>query len=259
MRTALLMMSVSCAFAGEWTKSYTVGGSPELIVRCGDANVDIKPGSGGRVEARLTTKGYEIRAGEVEVIEHQSGGRVDIEIRVPKMQGWNRDGNRSMNLELVLPAQARVRVHTGDGNITAKGINGEIALETGDGNIVAESLAGKLEARTGDGNVRVAGRFDAAAVNTGDGNVELRAAEGSTALNSWRVQSGDGNVKLLVPANIKADFDATTGDGHITSDLPMTLGAGKVGGKQLRGKLNGGGGMFTVRTGDGNIHIAAAR
>jgi hypothetical protein len=259
MRAFLLLLSVSCVFAGEWSKSYGVGGSPELIVRCGDANVDLRAGSAGRVDARLTTKGWEVRPGEVEVIEHQTGDRVDIEVRVPKAQNWNWSGNRSMKLEVTVPSEARVHINTGDGNVSASGVSGDLVFQTGDGNIVANSIGGKLEASTGDGNVRIAGRFDAVAVTTGDGNVDLAAAPGSTAASSWRMRTGDGNVKVAVPDDMKADFDLSSGDGHVTSDLPLSLSPGKIGGNQLRGKLNGGGSVLTIRTNDGNIHLASAR
>jgi len=39
----------------------------------------------------------------------------------------------------------------------------------------------------------------------------------------------------------------------------LSLSPGKIGGNQLRGKLNGGGSVLTIRTNDGNIHLASAR
>jgi hypothetical protein len=45
-----------------------------------------------------------------------------------------------------------------------------------------------------------------------------------------------------------------TGDGHITVDMPLAV-EGRLGGKNIRGKLNGGGKLLTVHTGDGSIHL----
>jgi len=244
-------------FAADWNKTYNVAAAPVLDVRSSDANVDIKAGSGNMISARVTTRGWEIKPGEIEVIERQQGDRVDIEVRHPRRSfNWESlGGDRWVRIEVTVPAQTRLHVNTGDGNVTLSGVRSELRIETGDGNITGDNLDGRLEARTGDGNIRVSGRFDAATLNTGDGNVELTAATGSTSGGIWRVHTGDGNVKLRVPSTLRADIDAVCGDGHISSDLPITLASGKIGTHQLRGKLNGGGPTVTVRTGDGNISL----
>ena len=193
-------------------------------------------------------------------MEGQTGDRVGIEVRIPKGLTWNSlgSGQRSIRLEVTVPANTRLQAYTGDGNVVVTGLKGEVRVETGDGNMIGNGLSGRLEAKSGDGNIRVAGRFDAVEVITGDGNVELDASAGSTAGGAWRVRTGDGNIRLKLPSDLKADVDATSGDGRVSSDLPMVVGAGKIGGHQLRGKLNGGGPTVTVRTGDGNIHLASA-
>ena len=253
-----MLAASSFATAGDWSKTYRVGGASVLDVRSSDANVDVKAGGAGAISARVTTKGWEIKSGEIEIIERQQGDRVDIEVRHPRMSfNWgNAIGERWVRVEITVPAETRLHVNTGDGNVTLSGVRSELRIETGDGNIVGDSLDGRLEARTGDGNIRVSGRFDTVSVETGDGNVELVAAGGSTAGGPWRLHTGDGNVKLRVPDSLRVDLDATSGDGHISSDLPITLAAGKVGSNKLRGRLNGGGPTVTVRTGDGNINLA---
>ncbi len=51
-----------------------------------------------------------------------------------------------------------------------------------------------------------------------------------------------------------ADVDLHTSDGHIDLDMPVTT-AGKIRENEVRGKLNGGGSMLSIRTGDGSIHL----
>jgi hypothetical protein len=48
--------------------------------------------------------------------------------------------------------------------------------------------------------------------------------------------------------------DVHTGDGHITVDLPMATDGGKHD-DAFSGKLNGGGPVLTVHTGDGSVHL----
>jgi hypothetical protein len=57
-----------------------------------------------------------------------------------------------------------------------------------------------------------------------------------------------------LPATLSADLDVHTGDGHIQSDLPVTV-SGSRNEHELRGKLNAGGPPLIVRTNDGSIRL----
>jgi DUF4097 and DUF4098 domain-containing protein YvlB len=72
--------------------------------------------------------------------------------------------------------------------------------------------------------------------------------------SGWRLETGDGNVTLEVPADLAADVDLHTSDGHIDLEFPVTT-EGKIRENEVRGKINGGGNLVTIRTGDGSIHL----
>ena len=72
--------------------------------------------------------------------------------------------------------------------------------------------------------------------------------------SGWLLRTGDGNILLRLPDGFAADVDVQTGDGRISVDLPVTV-SGQVGGNKLRGKLNGGGMLLELRSGDGNIQL----
>ena len=82
----------------------------------------------------------------------------------------------------------------------------------------------------------------------------MRAKSGSTLAASWRLETGDGSVSLEVPGDLAADVDLHTSDGHIDLDMPVTT-EGKIRQNEIHGKLNGGGSLLTIRTGDGSIHL----
>src|SRR2546421_11371526 len=94
--------------------------------------------------------------------------------------------------------------------------------------------------------------FDSLDASTGDGRIEIRALTGSTMASSWDLHAGDGSIKLELPENFAADVDLHTGDGHISLDMPVTV-EGRLGGNNIHGKLNGGGSLMTILTGDGTI------
>lgn len=241
------------AWADDWSKDYNVGAKPEVRLDAKDGNVDVTAWDRNEIHAHVVTDGYRIGGDGVRIDESQSGNSVVINIRIPHnfCIGWCR---KSLRVELQVPKQANLNLKTGDGNITGSGVGGDIYLDTGDGNITLNSLEGNLEATTGDGNVRIDGRFDRLQIHTGDGNVEAEARDGSKLNDSWSVRTGDGNVTLRVPQGLSADLDLRTGDGRITLDFPVTV-SGSMSRSRISGKLNQGGPLLEVHTGDGSIHL----
>ncbi|MBI3406575.1 MAG: DUF4097 family beta strand repeat protein [Acidobacteria bacterium] len=257
----------------DWDKKFDITGTPQLSVRAGDGHVNVKTWDQRQIAAHVTTKGWRIADDEVRVVATQTADRVDIEIHVPR-QNWQwHSGRRSIQVELTIPREATLGVHTSDGHIsvaslkgaidletsdghvTATDLRGDIRIKTSDGHIEATGLDGKLDARTSDGGIRVKGRFDALNLSTSDGSISANVLAGSKITTSWSLSTSDGNVELSVPDTLNADVDARTADGHITSDLPITV-SGEVGRSKLRGRLNAGGPTIQLKTQDGHIHIS---
>ena len=250
---AVAVLSVP-ALADEWSKRFAITGRPELRVDANDGSVTIRTWDRKEIEARVTTTGWRISPSEVRVIDRQIGDRVELELRIPHRPVIVVFGIRRIQMELMVPRDLRSDIHTGDGAITLDGVHGETHLTTGDGHIEADGVDGNLDANTGDGRIRVRGRFDFLNLHTGDGSIEADVANGSRMNSSWTVRTGDGHVTLRLPYNFSAEMDVHTGDGRIHSDLPVTiLGAHRD--HELRGRLNAGGPVFTVRTNDGSIRL----
>jgi hypothetical protein len=258
MRTLLLLAAaVSTTFAGEWSKNYKTGNAPEIELRCDDGALEFSAGAAGQVDVRVTTKGIEIRPGEVEVIESQAGERISVHVKMPRGMNWN-FGNKSVRVTVSVPPSLLLRASTGDGSVRLTGVGGDLRVNTGDGSITGTDLNGSLEARTGDGAVSVAGRFDALRVNTGDGTIEVAASSGSVVKSGWTMETGDGSVRLRVPSDLRADVDLHTGDGSMHVDIPGLTASGS-GKHDVRGRLNGGGMPIRVRTGDGSVTVSSLR
>lgn len=259
MLRALLQLSLAAAIANtaaladDWSKKFAVSGKPELRVDANDGSVTVRTWDRKEIEARVTTVGWRISPSEVQIVDHQMGDVVKLEVRTPH-RAIVLFGIRSIRVELQVPRELRSDIRTGDGGITVESLRGETHLNTGDGRIDADSLDGKLEASTGDGKIRVRGRFDQLNLHTGDGSIEAEIASGSKMTSEWSVRTGDGHVTLRLPPNFSAELEVHTGDGHIDSDLPVTV-SGTRREHELRGRLNAGGPLFTVRTNDGSIRL----
>ena len=243
------------ASADEWSKTYNINGKPDLRIETSDANIRVNTWDQNTIEAKVITTHYKIGDGGIRVEEHQNGDSVEIEVRYPHHNFNFEWGNHRVDIIIQMPRQGRANLHTGDGKIEVDGLKGEMDLRTGDGTVILDGVDGQLRATTGDGPIRASGRFDELEVKTGDGHVEVHAHNGSSLAGGWRLETGDGNVTLEIPPDLAADVDLHTNDGHIDLDMPVNT-SGKIRENEVRGKLNGGGSLLTIRTGDGSIHLS---
>jgi hypothetical protein len=280
------------ASAEEVVKTYTISGRAQVHVETNDGSVSIVTSPGSKqVEFHVQYQGYELDK-DLHVEARQQGDRVDLTARVAGHWGisWGRN-SRNLHIEVRMPAagdaqvdtgdgsvntqslDGSLKIHTGDGSvkaaavtgnldidtgdgsITVEGAKGTIRLRSGDGHIEARGLDGTLEATSGDGHITIAGRFDALTLKTGDGSIDAHAMPGSKLASAWNVHTGDGSVDFALPADLQADIDASTQDGHISMGIPVMV-DGTFSKSQIHGKMNGGGQSLTITTGDGSIRLS---
>ncbi|HTQ84681.1 MAG TPA: DUF4097 family beta strand repeat-containing protein [Candidatus Solibacter sp.] len=259
--------------AEQWNQVYKLTGRPDVRVETNDAAIEVSSSDAKEVAARVITNGYTISANDVRIERNvQNGNSIELEVRVPRVHWSWGDHNRSVRIELTVPREANLNLHSGDGHIRVNGVKGDqqietsdgsievadlrgsIRLHTGDGHIEGSALDGSLDASTNDGHLRIRGRFDALRLETGDGSVVADVLPGSKLTNNWSIHTGDGSVTVRLSDGISADLEAHTGDGSISSQLPLMV-SGILGRKDLRGKLGGGGPTLQIRTGDGSIRL----
>lgn len=280
MRTPLLLLvlallsSPATASTDHASRHYHVTGRPDLRLVAEDGHVQIRPGPVGEIQIDVETEGWRIGSNSLRIVDSQSGNQVSFELKEPHHWGigFSFEIRRRITITAIVPPdldlsvetgdgsvevedlRGRIHVHTGDGHLEATNLRGEMDLESGDGNIEALGVEGQLSGRTGDGHIRVEGRFESLRVHSGDGPVLVMVDPGSKVTGEWLLSTGDGALTLRVPRDLRADLEATTGDGHISTDLPITM-SGNLNGRSLHGQLHGGGGAVTLHTGDGSIRI----
>jgi hypothetical protein len=288
---ALLAASAVATRAEEVTKPFNVSGRANVHVETNDGSIRVSTGDSKQVEFRVEYQGYELGK-NLHIDAHQDGDKVELIARVTGHWGfsWGHNSHR-LHIEVRMPRDADLDVHSGDGSVQAESVNGtvkvytgdgsvkanslngnidlhtndgsitvnalkgDIRLHTGDGSIEARDLDGKVDADSGDGHIRIAGRFDALNVKTGDGSVDTRVLSGSKMASSWSIRTGDGSVDLVLPSDFQTNIDASTGDGHISLGIPVTV-EGTFSNSQIHGKMNGGGQPLTIHTGDGSIRLS---
>ena len=276
-----------------WNKGYTIAGRANVHVDTNDGSVRVTTSDAKSVQFHVEYQGYELDK-DLHIEAKQNGDTVELIARTTGHWGWSWGGHgRRLHIDVMMPREADLDAHTGDGSVEASSINGRISvytgdgsvhantltgtidlhtndgsigvdtlkgdirLHTGDGSIEARQLDGKLDADSGDGHLKITGRFDALNIRTGDGSVDTQVLPGSKMAASWNVKTGDGSVDLALPGDFQVNIDASTGDGHISVGLPVTI-EGTFSNSQLHGKMNGGGQSLTIHTGDGSIRLSKA-
>ena len=287
----ILLLVPATVQTDQWSKDFKVDGAPRVRVKTGDAHVRISGADTNSVEARVTTRNWKIGGDGIQIVDRQNGDEVELEVRFPKRWLQFDGGDRRVDIEIRVPRFASLNINTGDGNIELSGVSGdlnlhtgdgrlgikdvegtvraetgdgpvhlvgakgEITLHTGDGRVEVEGVDGKLSVETGDGRVRVSGRFDVLDVKTGDGGVEAIALGGSKMLADWSLRTGDGRLSMRVPADLAADVDLHTNDGEIDlAGLPVAI-SGRTAKNEIRGQVNGGGKLLSLKSGDGSIRL----
>ena len=190
---AVALISATPARAEQWSKTYNISGRPDLRVDTSDANIRVETWDQKTIEAVVISTRYKIGQGGLQIEEHQNGDMVEINVRFPHGIVMFGLGNHRVDINVHMPREGKVDLHTGDGKIDIASFKGEMNLRSGDG--------------------------------------------------AQNIQGVDGNLH------------ATTGDGHISLGIPVTV-EGTFSNSQIHGKMNGGGQPLTIHTGDGSIRLS---
>jgi Putative adhesin len=203
---------------------------------------------------------------------------------------WGQDDRRRLNVEVRLPRNADLQLQTSNGAVDVASLNGDIGIHTSNGQIRAEQLSGtmdigssnaaialetlkgtlkvhtsngaigatgldgKCRIYTSNGRIQVSGRFDSLDISSSNGSVTARAESGSNMSSGWTIRTSNSQIDLSVPTDLKATLNASTSNGSITIELPVTV-QGIHSRTQLAGTINGGGPELSISTSNGSMWV----
>jgi len=248
---------------------FKVGKHPMISVSNQYGPITIKPGVAHQVAVTAI-----LHSDKVEVDQTQSGNRIDLVSHV--LPGA--DSNSGViEYELLVPPDANVTVHSGNGSIHAEKLHGDIAMEgTNSAMEVVDCVDGHVHVRTLNGPVTL--------TNIRNGHVEVTSVGGDVALNGvngplvqvnsnsgkidyngdfgaagqYEFTSHTGNIEALAPSYASIDVLARSETGPVQSDFSLeprhTPFAAKVG-SAFSGTLGMAASSVRLFSFSGRIHL----
>jgi len=130
------------------------------------------------------------------------------------------------------------------------GIN--FSATTLNGTVEAMDLKGPVRANTVNGRIRLSTQ-DRAEAETVNGSIEA-----SVGTSTWKeplaFQTVNGHIDLRLPEDASADVSASTVNGDIETDFPLTV-HGKIARRHIEGSIGKGGGSLRLETVNGGIRL----
>jgi hypothetical protein len=222
----------------------------------GDIKVEGRPVDGCEVTANITARAdTEQEANQlaeavvISLVPSQQGVVVDIKKPDSELSKYI-----GVSLDIKMQGQNRLDLKTSNGNIEINDIGRDVALHTSNGNIVLNRTSGPITARTSNGSMdcRDAGKNIQA--HTSNGNISVVFNENAEGVNQINLETSNGSIHITPPKSFSAKVDASTSNGKITSNKPITV-QGDISENDLHGTIGNGQGVCRLHTSNGSIHI----
>jgi len=215
--------------------------------------VNVQGGAQGQisytVRKRAFTSSEEAARREFEAFKINAARRGDSAVFEGEWQG--RTARKfSADFSLQVPRDIDlVKIETGGGGLSVKGISGRVEAESGGGGIKLDDIAGPITAQTGGDNISVGTVGGDLTLDTGGGNISIGTVKGRVV-----ARTGGGNV--LVASGLQ-NVVVETGGGNIdvkkcTGEVKASTGGGSIDMGELSGPAK-------IETGGGSIRLAGAK
>jgi hypothetical protein len=251
------------------------------IAQGGGAEVDIRVEKRADRDARIDDIGFIVKrvpTGLVVCAVYADDDECDMERGYRGRNHRSRDERRNRaraSFTVRIPAGVLVDAGTGNGDVTINGAGSAVDASTGNGRVQVTNTTGRVKASTGNGAVTVDGAKGEVEASTGNGDVRVTTSSGPVSASSGNgdidvsmervdhaeamsFSTGSGHIVLTMPGDFGAELEGGTGNGRISSDLPIRI-AGRIDPHRMRGTLGRGGERLALSTGNGDIEIRKAR
>jgi len=245
---------------------FAPGGEIHIDDKNGRLTVDAWPRHDVRIQITRVVRAGDHAKAEALMKELQSEvevktGRIDVRSRFPRrvesigiMDLFGRNStNLQINYYVQVPEDTDLWLLTTNGEVHVQGTSGRIDARTTNGDVEVTNVRGNVTLQTTNGGVHVTNVTGQAIAHTTNGAVvaQLRKLPGTGSVD---LQTTNGNVEAYFDRDLKADLDASTTNGRVSVEFPVTATIAR-GSRTFHGTIQGGGAKITIQTTNGNVEV----
>lgn len=176
---------------------------------------------------------------------------IDIRTDAPKKPGRNR--NVSVVYTVTVPDEIDLELKTVNGTIDVKDISGAVDAKTTNGRIGLTGIVGSIHAKTTNGKIGLSDVLGPINAKTTNGSIKVAVGGSGEQQHEIRAATTNGGIEVTLPRGLKANLKASTVNGKINTDFPVTV-KGLIS-KSVDGVINGGGELTHLKTVNGSIRL----
>ncbi len=248
--TALLSVAAAVSMQAQdfnWHGRLAAGKRLEVKGVNGDVRAVLASGGEAVVNARKHSRRSDPDDVKIEVVESEDGITICAVYPTPRRareenscepgDRWhsNTDNNDvSVDFEVQVPAGIEFNGQTVNGEMRADGLKGDVRASSVNGS-VRVSTSGLAEASTVNGSVYA----------------EMGRADWT---NDLEFSTVNGGITLVIPGKLDTEIRASTVNGDIETDWPLTI-SGRFSNRRIRGTIGAGGRGLNLSTVNGEIRL----
>ncbi len=205
------------------TQSFSFSGDVIVTIDTYNGDIKVKAGANDQVQVEVIKHGggtsdtqTKADLNNIQLSLTQTSGNVKLIATHPGQV----PANSAVSFIVTMPTSSTVVASADNGSIAVDGVGGDITAVMGNGSVtVSNAGQGDLSAKTTNGNVTLSGTNVAslkASTSNGDVSFAGSIAAGKAAN---RIDVGNGNADVTLPASGQFGIDALTSTGQVTSDF----------------------------------------
>jgi len=196
------MSMVACGPTESRTNTFSVVASPTVEVTVGNGNVSLVVAQEGEIIVTAEMQ----KPDSVEYEVSQDGDKITVDAKT-------RSGSRA-DVTVTVPTNTEFTLSTGNGDVSAVGVQASGSLNSGDGLIKLERVTGDVIGSVGNGDITLRDVVGSFILSSGNGNIILRNATGS-----FISSVGNGDITFQGELSPGSNSTLSVGNGSVTVEL----------------------------------------
>lgn len=234
--------------------------SPRVVVETFNGEIEVSASGDGKVEVNWVKRG----SGDSQAEAEDDLNNVEVSVtaegdttRIVARRTDNRSANNSgASFRLSVPAASQLDLESSNGAITVRNVIGDVVADISNGRVRVDGGKGRLDLNSSNGDIEISATQALVNADTSNGSIRF---DGSLVDGDQVFRTSNGAIVVTLPADTRFRVSATTSNGEVTTDFPVT-----VSGSLTKGTLNGTAGenpgiSLTLGSSNGSIEIRQSR